>query len=264
MPITLIDKIKQKNNGTFKLVDAVDIAWDDSTSLVDKINQIVAGENVDLSSYLKTADADAKYVAKVDGKGLSTNDYTTEEKTKLAGLYTSGTTIFANTDVLSNTDVLVSDLVLPTGYTAHVGDTIIDTHYDAYYVTSVGQNSDKKDIVHVSNALITNPLASLQSKLTFDDTPTRGSANPVTSGGIAAAIEKVTYTLPAATDSVLGGVTVGANITNTNGAISVSKDNIVAALGYTPADAANITIESISDAEIDALFTDNTDTTKTA
>ena len=28
MPIQLIDKIKQKNNGTFKLVDASDINWD--------------------------------------------------------------------------------------------------------------------------------------------------------------------------------------------------------------------------------------------
>lgn len=31
-------------------------------------------------------DAASKYVAKVEGKGLSTNDYTTEEKTKLAGI----------------------------------------------------------------------------------------------------------------------------------------------------------------------------------
>ena len=28
MPIQLIDKIKQRNNGTFKLVDASDINWD--------------------------------------------------------------------------------------------------------------------------------------------------------------------------------------------------------------------------------------------
>ena len=28
MSILLIDKIKQKNNGTFKLMDAIDINWD--------------------------------------------------------------------------------------------------------------------------------------------------------------------------------------------------------------------------------------------
>jgi len=33
MPIFLIDKIKQKNNGTFKLVDSRDIEWDDKTTI---------------------------------------------------------------------------------------------------------------------------------------------------------------------------------------------------------------------------------------
>lgn len=55
--------------------------------------------SVDLSTYQKTADADGKYytktsatadlatkVDKVSGKGLSTEDYTTTEKTKLAGI----------------------------------------------------------------------------------------------------------------------------------------------------------------------------------
>ena len=55
--------------------------------------------SVDLSAYQKTADADTKYYTKtsattdlakkvnvVSGKGLSTNDYTTAEKTKLAGI----------------------------------------------------------------------------------------------------------------------------------------------------------------------------------
>lgn len=43
------------------------------------------------------------------------------------------------------------------------------------------------------------------------------------------------YTLPAATDSVLGGIKTGANITNRNGTISIERDNVVGGLGYTPA-----------------------------
>lgn len=43
-----------------------------------------------------------------------------------------------------------------------------------------------------------------------------------------------TYTLPAATDKTLGGVKIGANITNTDGTISLTGDNVKAALGYTP------------------------------
>lgn len=43
-----------------------------------------------------------------------------------------------------------------------------------------------------------------------------------------------TYTLPNATSSVLGGVKIGSNITVSSGTISLTKANVVAALGYTP------------------------------
>ena len=43
------------------------------------------------------------------------------------------------------------------------------------------------------------------------------------------------YTLPIATENILGGVKVGSNITiNANGTISLTRDNITNALGYTP------------------------------
>lgn len=50
--------------------------------------------------------------------------------------------------------------------------------------------------------------------------------------GIATGANK--YTLPAATADTLGGVKTGANITNTDGAISLTKKNVTDALGYTP------------------------------
>lgn len=55
-----------------------------------------------------------------------------------------------------------------------------------------------------------------------------------------------TYTLPTATGSVLGGVKTGANITNTSGVISLTKANVVSALGYTPgtSSADPITVDS--------------------
>lgn len=43
------------------------------------------------------------------------------------------------------------------------------------------------------------------------------------------------YTLPAASSSVMGGVKVGNNISVTSGTISVTKNNVTSALGYTPA-----------------------------
>lgn len=42
------------------------------------------------------------------------------------------------------------------------------------------------------------------------------------------------YSLPTATSNVLGGVKTGANITNSNGVLSVTAANVTNALGYTP------------------------------
>ena len=50
--------------------------------------------------------------------------------------------------------------------------------------------------------------------------------------GIAAQANK--YVLPTATAEIIGGVKVGANISYSNGTISLSKVNVTSALGYTP------------------------------
>ena len=51
---------------------------------------------------------------------------------------------------------------------------------------------------------------------------------------------------------VFGVVSVGANITNANGVISLSGSNVTAALGYTPLDSAEIS--AATTAQIDSLF----------
>lgn len=50
--------------------------------------------------------------------------------------------------------------------------------------------------------------------------------------GITAQANK--YVLPTATAEIIGGVKVGANISYSNGTISLSKANVTSALGYTP------------------------------
>lgn len=50
--------------------------------------------------------------------------------------------------------------------------------------------------------------------------------------GIAAQANK--YVLPTATAEIIGGVKIGANISYSNGTISLSKANVTSALGYTP------------------------------
>ena len=52
--------------------------------------------------------------------------------------------------------------------------------------------------------------------------------------GIAENANNYTYTLPNASSSTLGGVKIGSNISVSSGTISLTKNNVTAALGYTP------------------------------
>ena len=49
------------------------------------------------------------------------------------------------------------------------------------------------------------------------------------------------YVLPAATSTTLGGVKIGSNISNSSGTISITKQNVTDALGYTPLQTASDT-----------------------
>lgn len=42
------------------------------------------------------------------------------------------------------------------------------------------------------------------------------------------------YTLPTASNTVMGGVKIGSNISVSSGTISITKSNVTSALGYTP------------------------------
>lgn len=52
--------------------------------------------------------------------------------------------------------------------------------------------------------------------------------------GIEDGANNYTYTLPTATSSTLGGVTIGDNITTQGSKISIEKQDVTNALGYTP------------------------------
>lgn len=63
------------------------------------------------------------------------------------------------------------------------------------------------------------------------------------------------YMLQPATASTLGGVKIGSNITAASGVISVNKNNVIAALGYTPQDAAAVVMyNALSETDIDTCF----------
>lgn len=68
--VTLISGIRQANNGTFPLLEANAVQVDEDGTRLDEKMEELERDKVD----------------KIDGKGLSTNDYTTEEKNKLENI----------------------------------------------------------------------------------------------------------------------------------------------------------------------------------
>lgn len=98
------------------------------------------------STYLKKTDAEAAYVKKEDGKGLSANDYTNEEKQKLAGLSQAASVFVANIPINADADVALSSFVVPSGIVPKVGDVIIDQFGDRVTIASVSG-----DTVHTSS-----------------------------------------------------------------------------------------------------------------
>lgn len=91
--------------------------------------------------------------------------------------------------------------------------------------TSVPKNAKFTDTVY------THPSTHPASMIT-------GLASVATSGSYNDLSDKPTipsaYTLPNATSSTLGGVKIGSNISVADGTISITKNNVTSALGYTP------------------------------
>ena len=95
---------------------------------------------------------------------------------------------------------------------------------------TVATSGSYNDLTNKPTIPTTMAWSSITGKPSFATVATSGSYNDLTNKpSIPAA-----YTLPNATASTLGGVKVGANITVSSGTISLSKENVIAALGYTP------------------------------
>lgn len=85
MPIEVIDKIKQKNGGTFKLMDAKDIAIDD-TNIEDYAKKIKEESEKNNKELLKKIDSDSVYNKKqVDQKIWTMNNMGDDVKKAMTG-----------------------------------------------------------------------------------------------------------------------------------------------------------------------------------
>lgn len=125
---------------------------------------------VDLSGYLKSADAATTYVAIVSGKGLSTNDYTTAEKTKLEGIAESAQVNVIESVKVDNAALTVTDKAVNIDLSGKQ-DSLTESQLAAVNsgitstaVTQISTNTtniDKKQ-----DALSTDQLAAANSGIT--------------------------------------------------------------------------------------------------
>lgn len=192
-----------------------------------------------------------KKVDKVGGKGLSTNDFTTAYKNKLDGIANG-----ANKYVLptASSNVLGG---IKTGYRANgkVYALQVDGNGNGYVSVPWTDNNTTYGLATTSANGLLKMLDGNTSHFMRGDgtwaTPA-GKAYAVvstTANGLAPKLPNNAsqylngqgkwttpsrYTLPTASSSTLGGVKIGSNITVSSGTISLTKANVVSALGYTP------------------------------
>lgn len=198
-----------------------------------------------------------KYVAQVSGKGLSTNDYTTAEKTNLGkAVLTNNAQTITGVKTFNANAVIGNGKTLwfaKTGGTSQSGAANIKWDTAGNNAPYIGYATDQTDGTFVMASLKgTNYASGLaigggsgnllwkgSKVITISDTATTSTAGVMSTSdkskldGIATGANN--YTLPTATPSTLGGVKTGSNITNSSGTISLTGTNVTNALGYTPA-----------------------------
>lgn len=226
-------------------------------------------EYLDLAG-LQTYDAKIKEVIatkvdKVEGKGLSTNDYDNAAVEKLQGIAAGAQVnvlegVKVNGQALTATEKVV-DVTVPTKVSDLTNDEgyLVATDIEGKVDKTITVNGqalsanvelDYEDVGAVPTTRTVNGKA-LSADITLVPSDI-GAAEAVhvhdvatdAVNGFMSAADKAkldgieeganAYVLPKATAADLGGVTVGSNITVADGAISLVKANVTNALGYVP------------------------------
>lgn len=234
-----------RQSGEWTVVNIPEV---DFTEINKKISQNTAAIAANTTAIQSKVD-------KVDGFGLSSNDYTSQEKTKLAGLsnYTLptasdtvkggikvGTGLTMNGEVLSATGGGMADSV--------EWDNVLSKPEFATVATS-GAYNDLTGRPSLATVATSGSYADLSNKPTIptvDVTKSYVDTQLATKANVSnvytkaevdskvSSVYRVKGSVPTATGSVLGGVKTGSNITNSSGTISLSSGNVTSALGYTP------------------------------
>ena len=96
------------------------VVGDDTKNNEEIVNKVLEQVDSDFKSYIKKTDADATYatiasnnnkVDKVSGKQLSTEDYTSAEKTKLKGIADGATKVIVDSELKDSTNAIQNKVV---------------------------------------------------------------------------------------------------------------------------------------------------------
>lgn len=215
------------NEGSYKVVQsavASPSASGDATAFIDTISQDTNGKI--------TATKKNVTFPTLSGGTAATADATV----------TGGVTVSGHTVTVAKKTLTAGNNISISG----AADKITISATDTKYSNMGGATSSAAG----GAGLVPAPAAGEQNSYLRGDgtwstpTDTTYGVATSTSNGLMSAADKTKldgisetggYVLPAATSSTLGGVKTGANITNTSGTISITKDNVTSALGYTPA-----------------------------
>lgn len=171
-------------------------------------------------------------------------------------------------DASGNVTITVgSDYTLPTATSSTLGGV------------KIGSN------ISVSSGTISVSSSNVTSALGYTPVKTVNGTSPNTSGAVTidVGVKKVNgvtpdsngnvsitvgsdYTLPTATSSTLGGVTIGSNISVSNGKISLTSSNVTTALGFTPLSSTGTAARATADASgntITSTYLTKTDASNT-
>ena len=224
---------------------AIDDLIDGAPATYDTLKEISDWISTHTSEYEALIAAIAGKVDKVEGKGLSTEDYTTAEKTKLAGIdagannYTlptatasalGGIKVGANLAIDSSTGVLSGDYSAATTSVAGLMSATDKTKLDGIAAGATAVTVDSSISSSSTNPVENQAIYTALAGKVDTETGKGLSSNDYTDtektklAGIEAGANN--YSLPTAAAGTLGGVKVGANLAiDANGVLSGNYSN---------------------------------------
>lgn len=225
--------------------DAIDALIDGAPATYDTLKEISDWIATHQSEYEALIAAIAGKVDKVEGKGLSTEDYTTAEKTKLAGIeanannYTlptatasalGGVKVGANLAIDSSTGVLSGDYSAASSSAAGLMSAADKTKLDGIEAGATAITVDSAISSSSTNPVENQAIYTALAGKVDTETGKGLSSNDYTDtektklAGIEAGANN--YSLPTAAAGTLGGVKVGSNLAiDANGVLSGNYSN---------------------------------------